>query len=477
LPSLHLAGPNITAVTGSTAEPESRWGGPATVLALVILGAAAIRVVGLSYGLPYGGLLNPDETSIVPRAWGIAHGEGLDPSPFFGRPSLLSYLLAPFQIWQDAPSYLTARLVAVAIGVAGVAAAWWLGDRAYGVTAGGVAAVATGIAGVHVAYSRVPLPDVLMTTLVTVALALLVTGRLELAGVAIGFAIAAKWPGAIALVPLVVTGWGRWERLARAGAFAFAAFVLASPFVFLHPAEALGDWWDAYAHARDGWLGFENDSFSAVAFTVKLWDALGPVLIVAALGAAVAVARRDLADRVLLSFTAAYALALLPLGSHFDRYVLPLIPVLGVFAGRFRQFAPVTLLLLIVPFTWTVRDTRELTTDTREAAVPRVTQAVGSAPVAVDPGLPVVRDDVVRLELPAKWAHDPRRSLARLPAGGFVWVNGDVADRVREARDVYPEESAFYDALDRRARLVFRVEPDDDKSGPWVALFQLPSRR
>jgi hypothetical protein len=42
------------------------------------------------------------------------------------------------------------------IGLAGVASAWWLGERSYGVLAGGVAAVATAVAGVHVAYSRWP---------------------------------------------------------------------------------------------------------------------------------------------------------------------------------------------------------------------------------------------------------------------------------------------------------------------------------
>ena len=92
----------------------------------MLLGAAVIRLVGIRYGLPYGGLLNPDERQIVPRAWGITHGRGLDPSPFFDWPPLLTYVLAPFQAWQPAPSYLAARLVVVAIGVGGVAAAWWL---------------------------------------------------------------------------------------------------------------------------------------------------------------------------------------------------------------------------------------------------------------------------------------------------------------------------------------------------------------
>ena len=53
--------------------------------------------------------------------------------------------------------------------------------------------------------------------------------------------------------------------------------------------------------------------------------------------------------------------------------MLPLVPVLGVLAGRLRPVAPVTLLLLVVPFVWSVRDTGELRkTDAREAAVERV---------------------------------------------------------------------------------------------------------
>jgi hypothetical protein len=351
-------------------EPESRWGGPATILGLVLLGAAALRLVGLRYGLPDGGLLNPDEKLVVPRAWAITHGGGADPDPFFDWPSLLFYVQAPFQAWQEAPSYFTARIIAVVVGLAGVASAWWLGERSYGVLAGGVAAVATAVAGVHVAYSRMAVTDVLLTTLVTVALGLLVTRRYELAGLVIGAATAAKWPGALVLVPLAVAAWGQWRRLAYAGGLALAGFVVASPFAVFHLGESASDLWRSFLNARDGSLGADDDSFSAVAFAGELWDALGPALVIALIGLGVAIARRDLADRVLTTFVAVYFVALLPLDSHFDRYVLPLVPVLGVLAGRFRSFAPVTLLLLVVPFAWTVRDTRELTrSDTGPALV------------------------------------------------------------------------------------------------------------
>ena len=477
MPSLHLATPSITTVTGSTAEPDARWGGPWTILGLVLLGAAALRLVGVRHGLPYGALLNPDEELVVPRAWAMTHGGSVDPNPFFDWPSLLFYVQAPFQAWQDAPSHITARVVGVAIGLAGVAAAWWLGERSYGVFAGGVGSAATAVAGVHVAYSRMAVTDVLLTTLVTVALGLLVTRRYELAGLVIGAATAAKWPGALVLVPLAVAAWGQWRRLAYSVGLALAGFAVASPFAIVHLGAAASDWWRVQSRAREGALGFEHDSFSAVAFAGHLWDALGPALVVALIGLAVAVARRDPADRVLASFAGVYFLALLPLGSHFDRYVLPLVPVLGVLAGRFKSFAPVTLLLLVVPFAWTVRDTRELTkTDTRAALVPLVEGAVGGARLAVDPELPLPELDVVRLELPAPWQRErPSVELLRASDVSYVWVNGDVAGRVRAASDVYPQEAAFYAELERNATVLYRLEPGEKLSGPWVALYRLPS--
>jgi hypothetical protein len=189
--------------------------------------------------------------------------------------------------------------------------------------------------------------------------------------------------------------------------------------------------------------------------------------------------RRRRADLVLASWTLAYFASLLPIGAHFDRYVLPLVPALAVLAARFTTVAAVLLLLLVVPLTWTVRDARDLTrTDTRAAAVQRVEQAVDSAPVAVDPGLPDPSADLVRLQLPAPWRPpDPNRDLAKLRAVDvgpvFVWVNGSIVDRVRKARDEYPRENAFYDALEREGQLVFRIDPGGEYAGPWTALYRL----
>ena len=93
----------------------------------------------------------------------------------------------------------------------------------------------------HVTYSHMAVTDVLLTAGITVALALLVVDRLEWAGVAIGLAVSAKYPGAFLAVPLLLAGWGRWRRLAAAAGLALAAFALTSPFVLLNAGAAWDD--------------------------------------------------------------------------------------------------------------------------------------------------------------------------------------------------------------------------------------------
>ena len=445
-----------------------------------ILGAAvALRFVGIEYGLPFGNLLNPDERSIVPRAWKLVHGGGGDPH-WFDYPSLLMYVNAPFQAWHDKPSYLTARIVAVLLGAGAIAAAWWLGRRAFGTpTAGLVAAAIVAVCTIHVAYSRVAVTDVPLTLGVAVALGLMVRGRLELAGVAVGLATGFKYPGVFLVVPLLVAGWQRWSRLAVALLLAIVSFLASSPFVLVHRQQA----WDEASRvqrlARDGWLGFEHDHVAPIAFVDRLWEGLGPALLVCALGLVVALVRRSRVDLILALFVVAYFIDLMTLRAHFDRYVLPLVPALGALAGRFRALAPVTLLLLVVPLTWSIRDASELTrTDTRVIAHRWVERHIPAGThIAADPSTPSFESlDVLNLRLPGpKREFDQNRNVQRLRRLGirFVVVTGAVTDRVLAARSSYPRDARFYDDLRTETRRVFSLEPDADRGGPWVAIYRL----
>jgi hypothetical protein len=458
---------------------ETRWGGRGTALAAIIGVAAAIRFVGIEYGLPFGNLLNPDEQSIVPRAWKLVHGGGGDPH-WFDYPTLLMYLNAPFQAWQDEPSFLTARIVALVLSLGAVAAAWWLGRRAFGTeTAGAVAAAIVAVCTIEVAYSRMAVTDVPLTLGVAVALALMVSGRIELAGIAVGLTIGFKYPGIFLFVPLVVAAWKQWKGLAIACALALAAFLVSSPFVLVHRQQAWDDAWRVQRLARDGWLGFEHDHSAPVAFVAHLWDALGPALIICVLGLIVALVRRTRTDLILALFVVVYFIDLLTLRAHFDRYVLPMIPALGALAGRFRALAPVTLLLLIVPLTWSVRDAKELTkTDTRVIAHRWVEDNIpAGTQIAADPSTPRFEGmKVLSLQLPGPGLKfDRNRDVARLRQRGIrvVVVTGAVTDRVLAARSDYPREARFYEDLRQQGRRAFYLQPGDDRAGPWVAVYRL----
>ena len=296
----------------------------------------------------------------MPRAWELVHGGGLDPG-WYDYPSLLFLVLAPSQVGFDEPAYGAARAVAIVVGVAGVAAAWWLGRVGYGRLSGLVGAVGVAVATTHVAYSRMAVTDVLLTLGVTVTLALLVSGRLEWAGVAAGLAASAKYPGVILVVPLVVAGFGDWRRVTRAIALAAASFLLTSPFVVLHAGTAWGDISRVQRLAQAGWLGFEDDPVTPLAFGERLWETLGPLALVGLAGVAIAAWRHTRRDLVLLSFVVVYALSLLPVEAHFDRYVLPLVPVLCVLAGRGRWLAGAALVAALVPLWWSIDDARGLT--------------------------------------------------------------------------------------------------------------------
>ena len=456
---------------------DSVWGGPRVALAAILLGAAALRIVGAGYGRPFG-LLNPDETNIVPRAWHMVHGGGLDPH-WFDYPTLLMYLLAPFQAWEHHPSYLAARLVVIALGVAAVAAAWWLGRNAYGDAAAAVAAAIVAVETTEVAYSRMVVTDVPLTLGIAAALALLVSGRIELGGLVAGLATSVKYPGVFLLVPLVVAGYRAPRRLAAGLALAVVAFCATSPYVLVHFGEAMGDAYRVQRLAHQGWLGFEHDHVAPIAFVDRLWHGLGPALLVAALGLGVALAQRRRNDLILASFVVVYFLDLCTVGAHFDRYVLPLVPALGALAGRLRSLAPVTLLLLVVPLTWSVRDDRTLTkTDTRVVAHRWIERHLPSgARLAVDPSLPPFEGFRVlklRLPLPHEDHPDPNRDLHRLRSEHvrYAVVTGAVAERVRAAREDYPKEIRFYDELGARTKRLFLARPDG-LAGPWVAVYRL----
>jgi hypothetical protein len=445
---------------------DSRWGGAKTALAAALALAATLRLVGIRHGLPHPGLVDPGERGVVEHAWRMSHGGGFDPRTFRTPPGFLE-LLAAIEAPFAHPSLLAARLLVAALAVGAVAATWWLAST-YGLVAGAVAAVAMAVETAHVAHAHAGTPAVAVTLGVAVSLALAVRGRLLWAAAAAGVAVALGYAALLLVVPLAILGWRRWRALAIAGGLLVASFLLVSPFVVVQPGQFARDGWHVGRSVTHSRFGYEHDHFAAIAYLAHLWHGLGPVLLVALLGLGLALAqRRQRADLLLPAFAIAVFLGLLLTRAHPDRYTLALVPALAALAARVRYLASVTLLLLIVPLTWSVRADVKLTrTDTRVAALTWIAAHVPpGATLVEDPGLP--RATGLRVV--------PRPLGGAVVVGAaavYVLVDGAVADRVAAARDRYPRDAAFYARLARRKPL-FRLDGKPPFSGPWIAVYRL----
>ena len=304
-----------------------------------------------------------------------------------------------------------------------------------------VGAAAVAVATTHVAYSRMAVTDVLLTLGVTVR----ARARSSPAG--------SSGPGSRSasrrrrstrarsrLVPVVVAGWGRWRR-ARPGRrrSRSRAFALTSPFVLIHAGAAWDDISRVQRLARAGWLGFEDDPVAPLAYLDPPLGGGRPARSSSRRrGSASRVWRRRRTDLVLLSFAVVYWLTLMPHQAHFDRYVLPLVPVARRPRGRsVRWPSPIALVALVVPLVVVVDDARDADAD-RHALDAADAGSSRTFPrderIAADPStLPLRGRDVLRLELPGPGRpfdprSRPRRASGREGSAGSS-LGGSVTDR------------------------------------------------
>ncbi len=364
--------------------PGALWRrtGPVGLLLIVILALAlALRVHGVTWGLPYN-LLNTDEGTIVPKAFHVARGH---PNPhWFFYPSFSFYLLAALYwlatpVWavvhhvnflseasfimDQGPYILLGRLLSVAFGTVSVCLVYRLGRVAYSRPVGLLAAAFLAVEPLHVEYSHVAVTDVPATAFALLALVLLVTAakgggrRLLVAGAAVaGLATATKYNlGALALPCAVAAVYAsrdevaararagglhlrQWARIMvlRVVAPMLIAFVLASPFVVLDAPQFIHDFTLQSRIMRTGWLGFENVGNGFwFNFNVNLAEALGVVLLALALaGLALALWRRTRLDLIVAPYIIVYFVYISTWKELADRYLLPLVPLLLLLAAR-----------------------------------------------------------------------------------------------------------------------------------------------
>lgn len=237
--------------------------------------AAAVRLWGIAYDLPYG--FHPDEQYYLNTSQTIFKSG--DPNPhFFNYPSLPIYIntavyipyyligklagafatpadVQPMQTislgvnkFPDPTVVLMGRLITVLFGVGTVIIVYHIGKKITGETAVGLtSAFITAIAPANVAHSRYMTPDTFATFWATVTFLAIVyiarqgkTRHYIWAGIAAGFAISSKYNSGIIILPLILAHFFRYGRqgikngrLYAALLFAGLAFITTTPFAIL----------------------------------------------------------------------------------------------------------------------------------------------------------------------------------------------------------------------------------------------------
>lgn len=345
-------------------------------LLAVLLSALALRVWGLTWGLPSSThyfSYHPDETVVLEAAMGmnVFAGRLLPGWYHYGSLSLYLVNFANSLLFvfggvdivikdlardhaQWARLYLVGRGLTVAMGVGTVWAVYALGRRLWGHKAGLWAAGVLAVVPLHAQQSHwltVDVPAAFWGTL-----ALLWTAKLDdalhqekttrpawrcalWAGVFAGLAAATKYNMALALLPLLLVCVRPLRpRLLFVGLVsAVAAFLLACPGAVLDTHTFL-------ANVRYEWVHVSREpgpTFSETGngFVYLLTHTLGaglglPLLLLTLIALGHAGVRRARGDGLLAAFALPYCVVISLASVRYARYAVPLLPLLALWIGR-----------------------------------------------------------------------------------------------------------------------------------------------
>lgn len=338
---------------------------------LLVLGAA-LRLWGIRFGLPHP-LIRPDEEVPVNVAAGFFSGD-LNPHNF-NWPSLSFYVVhalmrvvflarqlpgdgitaAAFeQSIRSDPSWaiLMDRVISVGCALLTIVVVFRMARALAGDVAGLVAAGFLALAFMHVEASHFGMIDMPLTFAITVCCWQLLRAldaprpaRLFLlAGLTAGLATSIKYNagvlvGAAAVVALLRASQSHsaWRENFLAvilfGGAALATFAITSPFAVLDWRGFLGDFGFEVEHLGGGHgIVIANGWRHYLTFTLRYGVGL-PILLAAAVGTAVALARWRRAAGAIAAFPLLYFAVIGAGHTAFARYALPLVPFVCVFAG------------------------------------------------------------------------------------------------------------------------------------------------
>lgn len=390
--------------------------------------AVAIRVWGLTFGLPY--VYHPDEIVVVNKAQVMLKTGDLNPH-FFNWPSLAIYLnallyglhfllgklLGIFQSTADIPAprmlgmavgyvpmtsiWLLSRVLTMGMGVGTVVFTFLSGRSLTGKTAVGfMAAFLLAISPTNVANSRFIAPDSYALFFLMLAfygtVRLFQTGQTRyyvLTGIAIGLTGAAKYNAGLIALPFLLAHFQRQglaglkdRRLYGTAVLSAVTFLIAMPYAILD----FNAFWEAFQfnawHYSTGHAGMEGNTLRW--YLSYLWRVEGVMFILAILEMGRGIYGRSRQTLLLTIFPVLYFAFISSLVVRNNRTLLLILPFLFLLVAHFlvsayawlnrrpswRRVGLAALLLvtavtLIIPARATIENGLRLTTvDSRETA-------------------------------------------------------------------------------------------------------------
>jgi hypothetical protein len=350
------------------------------ILVIIILFAFSLRLWGMYADLPLA--VSVDEPPRISNAVRMVAEGDLNPA-YFNHPSstVIYPLAAIFHIWnvvfydgtlfQPAPTFqeryeanwteyiYLARFLTVTFATLSIPLVYQLGRLAFNELVGLIGAWFATLPLILKSFAQIARDDITATFFGLLSLYLCLHIYLQpnlskqvKAGIAIGLGIATRYFMAtlvpiFALANLLAMGskrGGSWQRVllrAMAGLiFVELAFVLSTPYLFLNLSEAL---YDINLERRDAHLGADGLS-NMGNFMWYLTQALPAnnaltwaLFTLALLGIALTFYTRNAKQFLLLTFIIIFLVGISSLALHWQRWLIPTIPVFALFAASGLQ--------------------------------------------------------------------------------------------------------------------------------------------
>jgi hypothetical protein len=349
------------------------------LLAIVLLVAVLIRIWGIDFGLPY--TYHFDEHFYIATA--LKLGSGVLNNPPYAPTGLSNFLFLEYALffiigkiigifssvqgfeafYRADPTifYLLGRLVSVFLSLGAVFALYFLGKTVSNFKQGLLAAGLLAISFLDVRNSHYAVPDVGMSSLVIIAIALALIGmrkgsykHIYLSGLVGGLAVSMKWTAVFVTLPILLAALQTgnitinnissrsFNNIIYIVLFIALGFSLGSIQILINPCPYIQEAINQSAAGKHGgfevwevdtvagWLFYGKTLNYGVGFLLLLFGLLGAARL---LWLVFKTGDRD--GLLLLSFPIVYFLFMGSTKHYFARYALPLLPFISLFAADF----------------------------------------------------------------------------------------------------------------------------------------------